>query len=105
MSGEDNFLARWSRRKREVAESERAPDEAQPAKQAPEADPAAAPEESAFDISKLPSLDSITASTDITAFMQPGVPAALRHAALRRAWVADPGIRDFIGLSENSWDF
>ena len=24
---------------------------------------------------------------------------------LRRAWSADPTIRDFIGLSENSWDF
>jgi hypothetical protein len=29
----------------------------------------------------------------------------LTRAALRRAWSADPGIRDFIGLSENSWDF
>lgn len=27
------------------------------------------------------------------------------RAALRRAWTADPAIRDFIGLSENSWDF
>jgi hypothetical protein len=33
------------------------------------------------------------------------VPEALSRAALRRAWAADPGIRDFIGLSENSWDF
>ena len=38
-------------------------------------------------------------------FLQPGVPAALSSAALRRAWSADPAIRDFIGLSENSWDF
>jgi hypothetical protein len=29
----------------------------------------------------------------------------LTRAALRRAWSADPTIRDFIGLSENSWDF
>jgi hypothetical protein len=29
----------------------------------------------------------------------------LARAALRRAWLADPAIRDFIGLSENSWDF
>jgi hypothetical protein len=33
------------------------------------------------------------------------VPADLTRAALRRAWSADPAIRDFIGLSENSWDF
>jgi hypothetical protein len=29
----------------------------------------------------------------------------LTRAALRRAWSADQAIRDFIGLSENSWDF
>ena len=33
------------------------------------------------------------------------MPAGLTRAALRRAWAADPAIRDFIGLSENSWDF
>ena len=39
------------------------------------------------------------------AFLQRGVPASLTRAALRRAWSADPAIRDFVGLSENSWDF
>jgi hypothetical protein len=34
-----------------------------------------------------------------------GVPSDLTRAALRRAWSTDPAIRDFIGLSENSWDF
>jgi hypothetical protein len=38
-------------------------------------------------------------------FLAAGVPADLTRAALRRAWSADPSIRDFIGLSENSWDF
>jgi hypothetical protein len=33
------------------------------------------------------------------------VPEDLARVALRRAWAADPAIRDFIGLSENSWDF
>jgi hypothetical protein len=33
------------------------------------------------------------------------VPADLTRAALRRAWSSDPTIRDFVGLSENSWDF
>jgi hypothetical protein len=33
------------------------------------------------------------------------VPLELTRAALRRAWTADPAIRDFIGLSENAWDF
>ena len=48
---------------------------------------------------------SITAATDIRAFLAPGVPPELTRAALRRAWVADPKIRDFIGIAENQWDF
>jgi hypothetical protein len=59
----------------------------------------------AFDLSKLPSIESITATTDIRPFLAPGVPAELTRAALRRAWVADPAIRDYIGPSENAWDF
>ena len=38
-------------------------------------------------------------------FFAPGVPAELTRAALRRAWVTDPAIRDFIGIAENQWDF
>jgi hypothetical protein len=29
----------------------------------------------------------------------------VRRAAIRRAWIADPAIRDFVGLAENAWDF
>ena len=56
-----------------------------------------------FDLASLPSLNSITAVTDIRAFLSPGVPKELARAALRRAWSADPAIRDFIGLAENAW--
>jgi hypothetical protein len=59
----------------------------------------------AFDLATLPSLDSIGAQTDITAFLQSGVPAELQLAALRRAWTVDPVIRDFKALNENDWDF
>ncbi len=52
----------------------------------------------------LPPIESIGAGTDISAFMQTGVPTALRHAALRRAWTADPAIRDFMSPTENYWD-
>ena len=58
-----------------------------------------------FDPTGLPSLDSITAGTDISRFLRSGVPAELTVAALRRAWVSDPVIRDFIGIAENQWDF
>ena len=60
---------------------------------------------SAFDPTYLPSLDLIGPQTDITVFLQNGVPAGLRLAALRRAWAVDPAIRDFKGLEENDWNF
>jgi len=59
----------------------------------------------ALDPETLPSLDSIGPKTDIGPFLQPGVPGDLRLAALRRAWSADPAIRDSRGMAENDWDF
>jgi len=58
-----------------------------------------------FDPTSLPSIDSITADTDVVAFLKSGVPTALTRAALRRAWTSDPAIRDFIGIADNQWDF
>jgi hypothetical protein len=107
MSDPRNFLSRWSRRKldgaEEVADAEQLP----PASMDDGIDDPAAPTEAipAFDPESLPSIDSIHAGSDIRAFLQRGVPADLSRAALRRAWTADPAIRDFIGLSENAWDF
>jgi hypothetical protein len=60
---------------------------------------------SLFDAAGLSPIESIGAGSDIQAFLAPGVPQDLMLAALRRAWSTDPVIRDFIGLSENSWDF
>ena len=109
MSDGEGFLARWSRRKRSAAASGReqprpeAPQE--PTQPAPSA-ASSVPESGApVDLANLPPIDSIGAGSDISAFLAAGVPAALTRAALRRAWAADPAIRDFIGLSENSWDF
>jgi hypothetical protein len=100
MSEPEKFLGRWSRRKREQAEPA-APAEAKPAPPPEAAEPAEPP----FDLASLPPLESIGAASDIRAFLQPGVPPDLMRAALRRAWSADPAIRDFIGLVENGWDF
>jgi hypothetical protein len=112
MSEPDNFLTRWSRRKQEAErgrqDSVAPPDKREDAEEAgePGRGPAAAPKQEAeFDLSKLPSLDSITAGTDVRVFLQKGVPAELTRAALRRAWSADPAIRDFIEVAENQWDF
>jgi Protein of unknown function (DUF3306) len=43
--------------------------------------------EPAFDVTKLPPIESITADSDIRAFLAPGVPPELTRAALRRAWL------------------
>jgi hypothetical protein len=120
MSDQENFLTRWSRRKRETADEQAQPgqpaavDAGKPAAPGGDANQTAAvrapaavntPPAPEFDLSKLPSLDSIGANSDIRPFLQAGVPSALKHAALRRAWSADPVIRDYIGPSENAWDF
>ena len=107
---EEDFLARWSRRKRANAKEPPAPPPAEPAPPAeplPAAAPApvAAKAEDEFDPSTLPPIESITGATDITDFLRKGVPLELSRAALRRAWTSDPAIRDFRGLQENDWDF
>jgi Protein of unknown function (DUF3306) len=101
---DEEFLKRWSRRKQESKAAEQAPSPpGQTAAGSPETAEAASEPE--IDLSKLPSVDSITAATDITEFLRKGIPAELSRAALRRAWSADPTIRDFVGLAENAWDF
>jgi hypothetical protein len=128
MSDPENFIARWSRKKREVerqgeltqqevppGQAERTAQEAE-AKSSPQATnpldhgeshqaPSVTAGKVPFDVASLPPLESITAESDIRAFLAPGVPAELTRAALRRAWSADPRIRDFVGLAENNWDF
>ena len=58
-----------------------------------------------FDPASLPTIESVGAESNIRAFLEAGVPDDLARAALRRVWSLDPAIRDFVGLSENSWDF
>src|SRR3977135_660968 len=58
-----------------------------------------------FDPASLPPIEAIDDKTDLRGFLARGVPAEVMRAALRRGWSSDPVIRDFIGLSENSWDF
>jgi hypothetical protein len=105
---EEDFLKRWSRRKRSAAGDAKAVAESAPvlAETVPNAaEQAIASAEPVFDPATLPPIDSITAVSDISAFLRKGVPAELTRAALRRVWTADPAIRDFIGLAENAWDF
>jgi hypothetical protein len=116
MSDGENFAARWSRLKQEAtkskaarpgATSDKAPEEkaAAGAKDAPGFETPNQAKEPPFDPATLPPIESIAAGTDIRAFLQSGVPVELTKAALRRAWSADPAIRDFIEMAENQWDF
>jgi hypothetical protein len=127
MSEPESFIARWARRKHDASEDaaatkgpatpgpadERAGNSEQESERAVAdqrvkrdaiAAQSTAPE-LAFDLSKLPPIESIGAETDIRAFLAPGVPAELTRAALRRAWAADPKVRDFVGLADYDWDF
>ena len=105
---DEEFLARWSRRKREARSDDPVPEPAEPVEAhdpAPPPGTAEGPPNPAADLSSLPPIESIDAATDITAFLREGIPQELSRAALRRAWTADPAIRDFVGLAENAWDF
>jgi len=119
----EDFLSRWSRRKQAAAPA------TGPAKYPPDADSAIAPSQVAgpgapefrdtsdpspsapepgpavFDPTSLPAIESITAETDIRAFLAAGVPTELTRAALRRVWSSDPKIRNFVGLADYDWGF
>ena len=117
----ENFLERWSKRKiterdrstadqtttdKKTADDRASRDDQASAIVPPRSDATAPPSsDETFDLTQLPSIDSIGANTDVTAFLRPGVPSELTRAALRRAWSSDPAIRDFVGLVENGWDF
>jgi hypothetical protein len=112
MTDREAFLARWSRRKREAVTPRTEPVAEQPAapaaaerqnSESPNAAPV--PRSEPEPAAELPAIESIDGGTDIRAFLKEGVPQDLARAALRRAFSSDPAIRDFIGLSENAWDF
>jgi hypothetical protein len=101
---DEEFLARWSRRKQEAKAGHAEPEPKVAGDRSFDHAPAEpVPPES--DLSSLPPIESIDAASDITAFLRNGIPQELSRAALRRAWSADPAIRDFVGLAENAWDF
>jgi hypothetical protein len=117
----EDFLTRWSRRKRDITETEQAkvphvvPQVDAPGEHDTIAENAIAENaksvepvdvlEPPFDLKSLPPIESITAATDIRPFLSPGVPADIARAALRRAWSSDPRIRDFVGLADYDWDY
>jgi hypothetical protein len=117
VSEPDDFLTRWSRRKREVEAAEGkaktpAAEDAVARKEhegasAP-ATPAAAdaqPAKPEFDLSRLPPIEEITADTNISAFLNPAVPETLRREALRRLWSLNPPTQEALLMAEYAGDF
>lgn len=123
MSGEgkdeDDFLSRWSRRKRaaeteggEGPERQRAAPDAPPVPHAGEATTPEAPPEALTEpmteaeLSALPRIEDLAEGSDIRLFLNPRVPAALRNAALRRIWSVTPAIRDHRDPAvDYAWDW
>src|SRR5258708_30550533 len=116
MTRSEHIVSRWARMRQEPARQvepdgpskERKPIDAEPGYSngaTVATSTTGSPVSTAFDPASLPPLQSITLGTDIRSFLTSSVPVELTNAALRRAWVTDPAIRDFVGIAENQWDF
>jgi hypothetical protein len=79
------FARRWSRLKRTVTIPASPPAEAPPVETPPPAD----------------SIDL----NEIAHWLKRNVPDGWKSAALRRLWLADPVIRDFVEMADYAWDW
>ena len=116
---QEDFLARWSRRKalsrkgEELPEPPEAVDEIvqdapQADKEAVPADESPAPEQAAEaggdDMPELPPLETLGENSDYSAFLGKGVPPDLKQKALQKLFHSPKfNIRD--GLDDYDWDF
>jgi len=104
----EGFLKRWSRRK--AAEQPEAVAETadegsvENAEATVEGKPDGKPEEP-FDLSKLPSIESLGKDSDYSMFMHKAVPDDLRLQALRRMWTTDPVLAAPDLLDMHAWDY
>jgi hypothetical protein len=109
MNSDTEFFARWSRRKHQAVTDKIVQSKSENTSDDIVAEASAAFVQAQngrpFDRASLPSIESLGAESNIRVFLEAGVPDDLARAALRRVWSLDPAIRDFVGLSENSWDF
>lgn len=112
---DEPFLQRWARRKADAVNT--TADDTQP--EGPGVDTASlqhpspastpAPEDSSdsdeIDLSTLPDIDSMSAESDFSVFMQNGIPDELRKRALQRLWRLDPAFGHIDGLLEYGEDY
>ena len=112
---EEGFLTAWSRRKRAAARAEaatvtEAEEDAAEAEAVADVEsgplPDDEPELDADELAALPSIDEISAKTDLQPFMKRGVPEALRKAAMRKVWLSNSLIRDHDDPAvDYAWDW
>jgi hypothetical protein len=105
MSERDGFLQRWSRRKLDEKDAGQRTALQPVEPPAPAGLPAQAEPEEPFDTSLLPSIEEITGDSDIAAFLQKGVPEALKNAALRKVWASNPLFSEATGPLDYAWNF
>ena len=91
----EGFLLRWSHLKDAARQAERPANAL--AGEGPSAKESGEAEVTPEALASLPRIEELTAETDITGFLHKGIPAELRNAALRKAWLLDPAIRNFEG--------
>lgn len=103
---DDDFLSRWSRRKRSVAEEETTRVEPVPVPPAEPEEPQTQEEEEALLAQlNLPVPESLRSGDDFSAFMADGVPQFLRKRALRVLWRSNPVLANLDGLNDYDEDF
>jgi hypothetical protein len=105
-AGDESFLGRWSRLKTQARERESHPalePEEHGADEAP-AGVAQAPPDAAAPVVELPDLEQLDQDSDYSAFLSPGVDAALRKRALRKLF-SSPKFNVFDGLDTYRDDF
>lgn len=106
---DDDFLSRWSRRKRGEFPEQVAPPE--PSGDEPSGDEPSvegAPPEDEGDpevIAQLPDIAGMDDSSDFSVFLKTGVPEALRRRALRKLWRVNPVLANLDGLNDYDEDY
>lgn len=101
MSGEDDFLSRWSRRKLtpEAPAPEPAPEPPAPVEED------ARPDGEILAELGLPDPASLKPGDDVTGFLREAVPERLRRVALRALWRSNPALANLDGLIEYGEDY
>ena len=104
--GKDDFLSRWSRRKRtaEPEEDAPAPDDAAPAAEI-EGEPDAEADSLLLQELGLKEPEEVSPGDELAAFLRAAIPAHLKRRALRQLWGSNPVLANLDGLNDYDGDF